>query len=107
VFDDARSCCGKRVRRGVFIIARRNPAHHSETADVIDVDRLQPEEREVFEVNPGPAIFMGREVELSRRSNLALRDRFRLADQGSPRGTERIAICQSLRDEEAGPRVRP
>jgi len=47
VRDDARRHGGQRVWRGPRVVLCRDPPHHPEFADVVNIDWLQPKEDEV------------------------------------------------------------
>jgi hypothetical protein len=85
----------------VFVVPGINPSHHAKASDVVKIDRLEPEEAEVREVDPVPAILVASQISLPHASYIVLGDTFGVTDQGCPAGSKRITIIPRLPDEEA------
>src|ERR1035438_942839 len=103
--QDAGRGLGQRVRGSVLVVSGLDPTHHAEAADVIQIDRLKPEETEIGEVYPVPAILVASEVRLPGGSNLSIRHRHSVSYEGRSGSPKRVAISARLRDEEAASRV--
>src|ERR1035441_405406 len=105
VSQDGGRGLGQRVRDSVFVVPRIDPAHHAEAADVIQIDRLKPEETEIGEVYPVPAILVASEVFLPNGSEVAFWHRLGVSSDSRSGSTKRVAISARLRDEEAASRI--
>src|SRR5271168_2024090 len=99
VRKNARRRLCQRVRRSLFIIARIDPPHNPEAADIIEINRLKVEETEVTEVDPIAAVLVAREVRRTRQSDIRIRHRDSIANQGGPCGSKWIAISVGLCDK--------
>jgi hypothetical protein len=85
----------------MFVVSSLDPSRHAKATHIVEVDGLEPEKAEVLEVHPATAVFMASKVLFSNRSSIMLWHRFGMADQGSPCGSERVAIGSRLSDEVA------
>lgn len=92
---------GKRIRFGMLVVACVHPSHHAKSTHIIDVDGLQPEKAEVGEVDPVPAIFVARKIQLSNLRKLVFPDRLGATDKRRPGSPERVAIRAFLRHKQA------
>ena len=62
----------KGIRLAIAVIGGRNPAHHSEAANVINVHHVQAVKRKVLKINPILAVGVTRQVELASLGHLSM-----------------------------------
>jgi hypothetical protein len=58
VGEDAGCGASQRIRSRILVLPCLDPSHHAKAAHVIKVDRLEPEETEVREVDPITAVLV-------------------------------------------------
>jgi hypothetical protein len=64
---DARRKRGQRVRGSRLVVVDVDPAHDAETADIIEIGRLQAIEAEIGEIDPVATVRMARYVDFAGR----------------------------------------
>ena len=87
VLDDSGHCVGQRVRIRGAILGGRNPAHHAETAHIVDVKNLHPVKGKIVEVHPVLAVFVSLQVEVAHVRQLFLCDPQDISNQRNSRRT--------------------